>query len=512
MIAEAVQDQLLRWGVREVVLAAGARNLPLAVAAFRRENLRCWNHFEERSAGYFALGRIRATGLPVAVITTSGTAVANLLPPMIEAHYQGLPLLAVTADRPPDFRGTGAPQAIEQRAIFGRYADWFDLTDAEGLGMLPEFAPTAPYHLNVCLEEPTAAELGRISTSDTTPNRVPAMFSVVEDCSDLDDFVLQGEAGETLMVVGPLTPEQGAAVAPMLETYRRPVLAEAISNLPYSKRLEDLLIREDEVTLSKTQRVLRIGGVPTARLWRDLEVYPQIAVAHLTNGEFTGLARGGDILGALPKNVGEPISAEVEFGDGLDVSEFPESEVGLVAALAKAIPVGAMVFLGNSLPVREWSRVFPLGKHRCYANRGANGIDGNLSTFLGLAEQEGEQEAWAVVGDLTALYDLAGPFVLRQVSSGVRLRVVVLNNSGGRIFSRLPSLEGLAEEEQASVENSHELEFSSVASLWGLHYRRFETAAEFSEHGEAQAGKRFEFWELVPNDEQTEGFWQSLSS
>lgn len=167
---------LVAAGVREFVICAGARNSAfVAVLASLPEPLRCWHHFEERSAAFFALGRIRATGRPVAVCTTSGTAVAELLPAVIEAHYSNLPLVALTADRPRRFRGSGAPQAIEQPGIFGPYAHALDveqeLPDPSG------WQRQRPLHLNVCLDEPGAddlAALRRGGASMESPGDLPA--------------------------------------------------------------------------------------------------------------------------------------------------------------------------------------------------------------------------------------------------------------------------------------------------------------------------------------------------
>lgn len=521
-LGAAVVRKLLAMGVGEVVIASGARNLEVAVAAWRARHLHCWNHFEERCAGFFALGRARARapgGRPVAVLTTSGTAAAELLPAVIEAHYQGVPLVAVTADRPVEFRGTGAPQAIEQRALFGRYADWYDVEDAEGLEMVPTTLPAGPMHLNICLRELTRAVLERIPSVEEEPHRAVALLRVFEAPAKVEEFFGATLPERCLVVVGPVAPDQGSGVGELVEGLDCPVVAEAISNLRFSAGLAGRLTSGAGVELAEVEKVLRVGGVPTCRLWRDLEEWPSIEVAHLTDLPFTGLARGGDILGELPPaemhsdREGQPgkgvegSARNSSYGEVQFPDDYPDSEIGMIAALADVLPAGACIFLGNSLPIREWNRVFPLGKHRCFANRGANGIDGNLSTFLGLAAGE-KGDAWAVVGDLTALYDLAASFILPQMQVRGRLRIVVVNNGGGKIFSRLSAIgskSGESGDEALSlIENRHAADFEGMARLWGLAYRRIKKAAELADLG----GAGVELWELVPDAVQTEAYWR----
>lgn len=503
-LGSAVVRQLLAMGVAEAVIAAGARNLEVTVAASRAEHFRCWNHFEERCAGFFALGRARASGRPVAVVTTSGTAAAELLPAVIEAHYQGISLVAVTADRPAAFRGTGAPQAIEQQALFGRYANWFDVEDIEGLERIPKTLPRGPVQWNICFSEPQAMVLEKIPVIRDEPRRSVSPLRLFEAPERVEEFFAGTPRERCLIIVGPVPPDQGAAVTALVADYDCLVIAEAISNLGLHQTLLTNLRRDTELQLDGIEKVLRIGGTPTCRLWRDLEEWPAIKVAHLTDLPFTGLARGGGILGDLPPaatagNLGKRVSAE--HGAVRSQEELPDREVEMITALAGMIPAGAAVFIGNSLPVREWNQIFPLGKHRCFANRGANGIDGNLSSFLGLVACD-EDEAWAVVGDLTALYDLAACFILPQIAFRGRLRIVVINNGGGKIFSRLPALDLTKDDRVAAmIENPHTADFEGFARLWGLAYRRIEAVAELADPGD----KGVELWDVVVPQTTTQG-------
>lgn len=173
----------------------------------------------------------------------------------------------------------------------------------------------------------------------------------------------------------------------------------------------------------------------------------------------------------------------------------------MMRALSAAIPAEALVFLGNSLPIREWNlaAVDRPAHPRCYASRGANGIDGQVATFLGLAAAE--NESWGIFGDLTALYDLNAPALLEQLAPA-RRRLVVINNGGGKIFSRLPALAALPDDGKEVTENHHSRSFKPWATMWGLGYVRWEAGAPFPRIGEDQV-----VLEVCPDGEATEAFW-----
>jgi len=257
------------------------------------------------------------------------------------------------------------------------------------------------------------------------------------------------------------------------------VWAEATSGLRESAALGDESIRlERHVAALEPRQVLRIGGVPSLRFWRDLEDRPDVAVMSVGRRPFSGLARSSRLWVTErfepPPRVGQQgwVDDPTLLGAGSlesALAAHPGSEPAAMRALSEIIPPEALVFLGNSLPIREWNLAATTERPhpRCFANRGANGIDGEVATFLGLSE--GERESWAVVGDLTALYDLNAPALLDQLSTG-RRRIAVINNGGGRIFSRLPAMAGLGEEEKRVTENRHARRFEAWAALWDLDY------------------------------------------
>jgi len=459
-------------GVREFCVCAGARNVGLVLGLERSEGCRVWHFYDERAAAFFALGRIMQGREPVAVVTTSGTAVAELLPATIEAHYQSLPLVLLTADRPRRFRGSGAPQAIEQVGLFSNFARCLDV---EGEGSeVSEFLSRAirdslPAHLNVCFEEPGAhalASLEGLTFCKPEPSGRPA-----EDAQALLDYFLEDCEG-LLVMLGNLQEYEREGLLEFLQRLGAPVLAEAGSGL--REKLPGLLQHEAPAGVRK---VLRIGGVPSARFWRDLEDRADVRVFSVSRGRFSGLARGGEVIGSADWRELKPAATWDGVGSS-SRSPVLSGEPRWFRFLSEQIPPGSLVFLGNSLPIREWNVAATMDDRglRCFSCRGANGIDGALSTFFGLSEQDAE--SWAIVGDLTTLYDLSAPWILQQLSPGKR-RIVVINNGGGRIFSKLPALAGLSDSERRAIENDHALGFEHWAAMWGMDYLRVENEKQF---------------------------------
>ncbi len=495
-LALAVIQECERAGVTEYCLCAGSRNSELVRMALA-SGAKCWHFFEERSAAFFALGRVRVTGGPVAVMTTSGTAAVEVFPALVEAHYQGLPLLAVTADRPSSYRFSGAPQAINQERLYGEYPEVSaDVSSAEeALDCLWGWTQEGPAHLNVCLEEPKR-ELAKYAAAETKHD-----FRLTSGKSAQIKAV-----GADLILLGELLPQEQAQVRLLLENWQGPVWAEAASGLrPW---LGARLVRGGEGTLRHlpVHSVLRLGGVPSCRFWRDLEGKPEVKVVSVSRSRFPGLAREAKCLDWSEIAL-EPSETEFQDLSVIDVIDrFPQSECGYFRDLSERIPEDAALFLGNSLAIRQWNlAAVPCGaEQRCHVMRGANGIDGNLSFYYGTAAQA--EEAWAVVGDLTALYDLAAPWILRQLPAA-RRRIVVMNNGGGMIFRRLPSLQGLEPAAQGVIENAHELRFKHWAAQWGMDYCLITAISDWPET--LPAGDVV--IEILPDAEQSEAFWAALA-
>jgi 2-succinyl-5-enolpyruvyl-6-hydroxy-3-cyclohexene-1-carboxylate synthase len=484
-------ERLARLGVREVCVAAGARNAPLVAALADSTGVALWNFFEERSAAFFALGRILVDRQPVAVVTTSGTAAAELLPATIEAYYQGLPLILVTADRPERFRHSGAPQAIEQEGLFGVYAQRLDLSDPTDPHDL-----TSPLHLNLCLDEPLTPAPGIDFTAyGPPPTDHPAPSASQQTTTQL------------ILTAG-LHPDEATLVAPVLAQLRLPIVAEATANLHLFPELHPLLVHGGEKALKhlEAQKLLRLGAVPSWRFWRDLENQPEIEVMNFSRVSFPGLARKENVttypLEAFLRLEGASVASSMPAEVSPEFESHPLSEPSWMHHLHEALPSGARVFLGNSLPIREWNlaMAIPTPHIHFYANRGANGIDGLISTFLGVAASN-ENESWLILGDLSALYDLAAPWIISQLANR-KIRIVIINNGGGKIFSRVASLRDLPENARHIIENRHSMSFEPFAKLWGLDYLLVQNPADLGDLPDAPV-----ILEIRPAPDQTEAFW-----
>ncbi len=470
--------------VDHVVVCAGARNAPFVIH-LEKQNFKNIHYFEERSAAFYALGLMESSGKPVAIITTSGTAAAELLPTTIEAYYQGLPLILITADRPKAYRGSGAPQTIHQPGLFSYYVeqclDW-DVNTAE---FRIETALNRPVHLNICFDEPLIDSLSPILQMEKHTHLEKPFFKVAQKA----DFQ---KIKKPLVVVGQLHQSHVADVITWIRKVKAPVYLESLSQLRGEKSIAAYVLESTDVMVKKIfehklcESIVRIGNVPTLRIWRDLEnTFINVTVYNFTNQNFSGLARPCEnykinFNEAIEDN--SPALTKIkEFDTKLQreklklLLQYPESEAACVRHLSTAVN-GAAVYLGNSLPIREWDEfsVGILSKNQpVYANRGANGIDGQVSTYLGWAVQK--TLSWCVVGDLTALYDLAALGLAGNTSTVQR--VVIINNFGGQIFSKVFN--------NNKFVNTHGIEFKMWASMWKWDYHMVKSQADFKNIADA---------------------------
>jgi 2-succinyl-5-enolpyruvyl-6-hydroxy-3-cyclohexene-1-carboxylate synthase len=517
-IAQKLLEYLHCRGVKRVVLCPGSRNAPLLFSIQASNKFQIYHHLDERSAAFFALGLMYTEKNPVGVFTTSGTAAAELLPACIESYYQQLPLILVTADRPQDFRGSGAPQSIEQVGLFSIYAPTTDISYVEDFQKIGEVQ--GPIHLNVCLDEPGPGDwlLPQSFCVKSIPEFVDKnkKKNDKKDLLSLSSFLKQAE--KLLVVVGSLPPDEAKYVSVFLNHLKAPVLADASSNIQ-----TDFLLKCGEKALKKVAptHVLRIGSVPSFRFWRDLEKQ-DIPVLSFTHLPFKGLARLSFLELISSYNCFEPEDSQGFFSFVQDshqknyfeeikrfddsykqeleslLLKFPDSELGMLRRLSRFIPEKTLLYLGNSLPIREWNLVNQTHSN-CFANRGANGIDGQVSTFLGLCEDH--QENWAVLGDQTALYDLNA--LAFQSSKSQKRRVVVLNNGGGKIFSHLSYSSNLSAAQSRLIENQHKFELRAWADLFAWSYERWDL------HSKAERFFADDLLlEVFPDSLQTTLFWR----
>jgi len=504
-------QQLLELGIKEFVICAGARNLPIIQFLSQVSDLKLWTHFEERSAGFFALGRTMATNEPCAVVCTSGTAVAELLPAVVEAYYQARPLVILSADRPASYRASGAPQAIEQQNIFSDYVEFcYDITEQDKVIEI-QWSGKKPLHLNICLNESETCEqyTGEIGIFKRQKEQI--------NVGQLVRF-LDNTWDGLVVAVGGLEPDDREEVYYFLKRLNVPLIIDATSGL--REALSELNLAQPESTLKRKQvgKVLRIGEVPIGRFWRDLETSDDVEVLSVTRTGFSGLARESTVvkgeISRILKGMGDP----PEVGDVLDLltenqkdwaildemlERFPDSEPAMIKVISQYATLADQLYLGNSLPVREWNqfsqRDIPI--EFVQANRGANGIDGQIATWLGWTAEH--ESGWAILGDLTTMYDMSSLALLPQILNTSRV-LIVINNSGGKIFERLPSVMNMPQKIREKVLNEHTFDFSHLAAMWGMGYTMVEKASEL----EIEPQEKSILVEVRPSQFQTEQFWK----
>ncbi len=522
-------EELHSEGIRDIVYCPGARNSPLVSMLAHTKGFRLHSFFEERDAAFFALGLARRTGEPVAVITTSGTAAAELLPAAVEAYHSGVPILLVTADRPRRLRGTGAPQSIDQTGLFAKFVQFeIDIEDGEPFS-LEKWHHRAPVHINICFDEPLIDEPFEpleLAPAPAKPSFAGRSCFLVSSGPEwavlrLTKFLKMQES--PIVIVGTLeTAEEREAVVEFLLELRAPVYLESTSGLREDPRLADIALRSGEKILNWSLRrnlftgVVRIGGIPTARIWRDLdERGSTIDVFSLSPLPFAGLSRGeflcAEIAPTLRLYHGErPPGSRwqaifmkdraVESTLTNLIEAEPKAEPVMVHRLSKLAAEAPLVYVGNSLPIREWDLAASREKAVLVeANRGVNGIDGQIATFFGLACGANNHlgENWAIIGDLTALYSLAAPWILSNGQNDFSARIVIINNGGGKIFSRIFKTDLFL--------NKHALDFEPWARLWRLSYQKWTSVPDSVDPLEKG---QVEVIELIPDEQATRRFWE----
>ncbi len=491
-IASSVIESLMQIGVTDFCICPAARN---ASFVEHLEGFNPYYLYEERSAAFFALGLSRKTKKPVAVITTSGTAAGELLPAVMEAYYTGVPLVLITADRPRRFRGTGAPQACEQVNLYGPYISLsLDLSNGEQVN-LSGWDQKSPLHLNICLEDPNSKSEPLIHQSNNNATTLDMFFENVS---------------HPLIVVGTLDAHECEPVSNFLLEVGCPIYLEGVSGLRENNALKHLQITNPNHLLKgyeyAVDGVLRIGGVPTNRLWRDLEETDKIKVFSISNLPFKGLTYGQflhtdlnlfftgyEVKKEFPL-ANKWISQDNHFQKKLQnlYAEESSASPSLIHALSKKLPNMAHVYLGNSLPIREWdlSATFEDKQFQITASRGLNGIDGQMSTFFGLCNKT--KENFAILGDLTTLYDMAAPWILPQMND-ISITVIVINNGGGKIFNGMFASD--------VFQNKHDLNFKPLADMWGMEYELWE-----GEVKELKPSNKPRLIEIIPDNQATDRF------
>jgi 2-succinyl-5-enolpyruvyl-6-hydroxy-3-cyclohexene-1-carboxylate synthase len=510
----ALVDGLVSLGLEHACVSPGSRSTPLALALSRHPGVSVHVHLDERSSAFFGLGLAKATGRPVAVACTSGTAAANLYPAVVEAWMSRTPLVLLTADRPPELQGVGANQTIDQRELFGGYVKRFVDSGLPGDHPTPEYwsglavettsdarvHPPGPVHVNLPFREPLAPSGDEVDMGHRDPLPLGTARSRARTRrADVETLAAQMNGVERGVLIAGSLRRDASPVVDLARTLGWPLIAEPTSGLRIRGALSAgafLLASESFISSHVPELVVQVGAAPTSRAGlgfvahskRLIVVDPDRLVADPARHASLRLEPDPASLSrALLKRIESRESSawwrEWEEADRIArravdqlVDSWEEPFEGRVARdLAACLPDGATLVVGSSMPARDLDAYMrPRLGIRVLGNRGASGIDGFVSTALGVAASGAS--TFALMGDLTLLHDASG--LLWSAGRGHDAVLVVPNNDGGAIFSfleqrRLPEFADL-------FITPHGLELSKVAVAAGARHALVERGADLA--------------------------------
>ncbi|MCB9137433.1 MAG: 2-succinyl-5-enolpyruvyl-6-hydroxy-3-cyclohexene-1-carboxylic-acid synthase [Caldilineaceae bacterium] len=528
--AAILVEELAACGLDAVWIAPGSRSTPLTLAFAGHPRIRHYLHLDERSAGFAALGMAFAEDRPVALVCTSGTAAAEFFAAVIEARQSHAPLIVLTSDRPPELRHSGANQTIDQVKLYGDQVLWsVDVA-------LPEADPPAvarnnlrtlaarayatangivkgPVHLNLPFRKPLEPEtLDELAHTPTASAAVTIAKGVIQPTPDQINHIaaLLAAHPQGLIICGPRSPggDFPLGVAELARKLHYPLLADPISGVRFGPQAETgLVVSAYEgflnpaaaQSLPRATLTLRFGSVPTSKWLNEylIRSEPDVQIHVRANGVWAddshrttyflqsdeaSLCRA--LLDACPPPASDAENwlhpwqtADAAARAAAEITFSEEAfDAAYVAALAEELPPGAHLFVGNSLPIRHVDQ-FALAAAKplyVYANRGASGIDGVISSALGVAAAVPDQPVVLLIGDISFYHDMNGLLAL-QMHKVENMTIALLNNNGGGIFRRLP----VARLDPLFTElflTPHGLDFSHAAALYGLKHIRFQAA------------------------------------
>lgn len=525
LYVRAFVDELARAGVKHVCLCPGSRSTPLAMTFAEHNAFRMWMHLDERACAFFALGLAKQSHEPVVLVCTSGTAAANFFPAIVEAYQAHVPLIVLTADRPPELRDTGAPQTIDQIKLYGEHAKWFtEIALPEANVEMLRYArtmacraaakaienPAGVVHFNMPFREPLVPLATEISVRDAEREAFfgradgRLFVTISRPISSADDKVISTLAEQLapmergLIVAGmQIDSAFPAAVTQLAEQLGYPILADPLSQVRCGAHERtnvidsyDAFLRDAKIAQQLAPEiVLRFGAIPTSKpVMQFLQMHAsarQILVgdwnepAHIASEIIR--ADATCFCNALTKKIERPrttfawltqwreTNAKTKCAIAAQIAAYDEFFEGRVfSELAECLPDEVTCFVSSSMPVRDLDTFFPSNARniRFLSNRGANGIDGVVSTALG-AGAASAGKLVLVIGDLALYHDMNG--LLAAKLHKLYALVILINNDGGGIFSFLPQAAHPARFEQL-FGTPHGLEFQHAAELYGASF------------------------------------------
>jgi 2-succinyl-5-enolpyruvyl-6-hydroxy-3-cyclohexene-1-carboxylate synthase len=528
---------LMKAGVKSVVISPGSRSTPLAYAFASTKSLNVYIQVDERSAGFFALGLAKATGEPVVLLCTSGTAASNYFPAVTEAHYARIPLIVITADRPHELREVGAPQAIDQIQLYGNHVKYsVDFPLAEENADVDDYierhvqraasvalsAPYGPIHLNVPFREPLLIDFEMDTPTATFIQRMKGIDLLDASTAQLVKEILN-KTEKGLLVVGELPIDIDTEVFwKFAKALNWPVLCDPLSNLRtkvpancmdlcidrYDALLKSELFKEKAIP----DTVIRLGAQPVSK---PLSLFlkkarPETVVLIDESPQFR------DPLGIVTHHIQSSVVAFLQINVQKEESSYAKTwgrandEVSVVMEnslgsdegaytqmLFSNLPDGSDLFSGSSMPIRDVDTFFSKTEKNItiFANRGTNGIDGVVSTALGIQAAR-QRPTWLLIGDLSFLHDVNGLIVSRFHETD--LTIVIMNNDGGGIFSYLPQAESGNHFERLFGTPTG-LRFEHIAAMYDAQYSSIESIEEFEQELSQEKKKNIRIIEVFTN-------------
>jgi 2-succinyl-5-enolpyruvyl-6-hydroxy-3-cyclohexene-1-carboxylate synthase len=476
LAATAFFTELLDQGLTDILVSPGSRSTALAISAQKTIGFKVMVHLDERSAGFWALGIAKASNRPVVLICTSGTAAANYLPAVAEAHFSQIPLIVITADRPPELQNRGAGQTINQSGIYGAHVrwacelpiandaspEWFQSTAARSFQIATGPHP-GPVHLNWPFREPLEPIDQALPKVSNKPIVLTRHASVINSQAlEALQSIANHENG--LVLAGPMTQNLSEAVSSFCIKTGWPLLAEPLSQLrrqlPGVNVIShyDHLLRTNWGERHAPTAVVRIGQPMTSkplRLWLErhrpqhLLIGDGVAWTDASTTVTALLDTSTEILGQVSgtggsqdwskKWVAADNAASAAINEVLDTG--PLLEASIAREFGRILPDMAVLYVSNSMPIRDIDSFFEANSSdlTCFGNRGASGIDGLISSAAGVASTG--RTTTLFTGDLAFIHDVSG--LLAASQHNIDLTIVVSNNNGGGIFSFLPIVENL---------------------------------------------------------------------
>lgn len=528
-----IAETLSRLGLTTAIICPGSRSGPLAIAFAQHPDIEAIPVLDERSAAFFGLGIARRSGLPVVLVCTSGTAGANFYPAVIEAEASRVPLLLLTADRPPELRHCHAGQAIDQVKLYGQYPRWqvelaLPSSNPDLLAYLrqtclyaweqSQWPVPGPVHLNVPFRDPLAPISDPETESRSENFDVDQFFSAAHPLPSIQTSLnlqtintylhkwLSCDRG--IIIAGPAQPHDPeqycVAIAQLAQTLGWPVLAEGLSPLRNWADCNSLLISTYDLLLRnqtvanqcRPQQVICIGELPTSKVLRTwlTQGRPQTWIIDATDHNMDPLhglsipvrISVEGLIASIPAFKKENFQQPTKYAKSwlsVDQSvrtlinqtmqtqaELTESKIAWL--LSQVLPPNTPLFIANSMPVRDMESFWQPGSLHMqpYFNRGANGIDGTLSTALGMSHRQ--QGSVLLTGDLALLHDTNG-FLLRNYWQG-HLTIVLINNEGGGIFQMLP-ISAFETPFEQFFRTPQQMDFEHLAATYQVAWERIES-------------------------------------